>query len=259
MATIGTPGGTPERPAIFFSGPEEFRAWLEANHDTATELWMGLNKLHVPDRGLTWEQAVPEALCFGWIDSVSQRIDDDARRQRWTPRKPSGNWSEVNIAHVERLTAEGRMHPAGLAAFARRREDRSGVYSFENAPRELPPEAAAKLAADAAAAAFWEIATPTYRRIVVYWILSAKQEATRERRLAQLIDDSAAGRLVPPQRYGETPKWVERAAAAAQAAAEASGSEASGSEASGSEAPGTEASGTEASDPDEDGAVDADA
>ncbi len=217
--SIGTPGGTPERPAVFFSGPEEFRAWLEANHDTATELWMGLYKRHVPDRGLTWEQAVPEALCFGWIDSVSQRIDDDARRQRWTPRKPNSNWSSVNIALVAKLTAEGRMHPAGVAAFERRREDRSGVYSHENPDSELPPAFAQKLAADAAASAFWQTATPTYRRQVTHWVLSAKQEATRERRLAQLIDDSAAGRLVPPTRFGATPKWVERAAAAARAAA----------------------------------------
>lgn len=218
-ASIGTPGGTPERPAVFFSGPEEFRAWLEANHDTATELWMGLYKKHVPDRGLTWEQAVPEALCFGWIDSVSQRIDDDARRQRWTPRKPNSNWSSVNIALVEKLTAEGRMHPAGIAAFERRREDRSGVYSHENPESELPPAFAQKLAADAAASAFWQAATPTYRRQVTHWVLSAKQEPTRERRLAQLIDDSAAGRLVPPTRFGATPKWVERAAAAAREAA----------------------------------------
>ncbi|MGR0219948.1 YdeI/OmpD-associated family protein [Agromyces sp. ZXT2-6] len=216
--TIGTPGGTPDRPALFFSGPEEFRAWLEANHETATELWMGLYKKHVPGRGLTWEQAVPEALCFGWIDSVSQRIDDDARRQRWTPRKPSSIWSAVNIAHVERLTAEGRMHPAGLAAFERRRDDRSSVYSHENAEQELPPEYAARLAADAAASAFWAAATPTYRRLVTHWLLTAKQQATRERRLAQLIDDSAAGRLVPFQRYGAMPKWVERAAEAAVAA-----------------------------------------
>ncbi len=217
--TIGTPGGTPERPALFFSGPEEFRAWLEANHAAETELWMGLNKVHVPDRGLTWEQAVPEALCFGWIDSVSQRIDDDARRQRWTPRKPGSNWSAVNIALVARLTAEGRMHPTGTAAFERRREDRSGVYSFENPARDLPPAFAEQLATDAAASAFWDAATPTYRRQVVHWILSAKQEATRERRLTQLIDDSAAGRLVPPMRFGETPKWAERAAGAAHAAA----------------------------------------
>ncbi|PWC03534.1 YdeI/OmpD-associated family protein [Agromyces badenianii] len=224
---IGTPGGTPERPALFFSGPEEFRAWLAANHATETELWMGLFKMHVPDRGLTWEQAVPEALCFGWIDSVSQRIDDDARRQRWTPRKPSSNWSSVNIALVEKLTAEGRMHEAGIAAFERRREERSGVYSHENPEQELPAESAARLAANPAAAAFWQAATPTYRRQVVHWVLSAKQEATRERRLAQLIDDSAAGRLVSFQRYGEVPKWAERAAEAARAAASASPTETS--------------------------------
>nr|WP_274637123.1 YdeI/OmpD-associated family protein [Microbacterium bovistercoris] len=217
-ASIGTPGGTPERPAVFFSGPGEFRSWLEAHHATATELWMGLYLKHVPDRGLTWEQAVPEALCFGWIDSVSQRIDDDARRQRWTPRKPAGNWSSVNIALVERLTAEGRMHPAGIAAFERRRADRSGVYSHERPAQELSPSAQALLAADAAAWAFWEHATPTYRRQAVHWVLSAKQEATRDRRLSQLIDDSAAGRLMPFQRYGQTPKWVEGAAAAARAA-----------------------------------------
>jgi uncharacterized protein YdeI (YjbR/CyaY-like superfamily) len=172
----------------------------------------------VPERGLTWEQAVPEALCFGWIDSVAQRIDDDARRQRWTPRKSASIWSSVNIALVEKLTAEGRMHPAGVAAFERRREDRSGVYSHENPDQELPAEAAARLAASAAASAFWEAATVTYRRQVTHWVLSAKQEATRERRLAQLIDDSAAGLLVPFQRYGEVPKWAERAADAARAA-----------------------------------------
>jgi uncharacterized protein YdeI (YjbR/CyaY-like superfamily) len=215
---IGTPGGTPERPATFFSGPEEFRAWLEAHHDTATELWMGLYKKHVSDRGLTWEEAVPEALCFGWIDSVSQRIDDDARRQRWTPRKPGGNWSSVNIAHVERLTAEGRMHPAGLAAFERRRPDRSGIYSYEGAAEGLAPEHAARLAADPRAAAFWEVATPSYRRLAANWVMTAKQEATRDKRIAQLVDDCAHGRLIPSQRYGVEPRWVARAAEAARQA-----------------------------------------
>lgn len=220
-ATIGTPGGTPERPALFFANPEEFRDWLAVNHATETELWMGLYKKHVPEQGLTWEQAVPEALCFGWIDSVSQRIDDDARRQRWTPRKKASIWSSVNIALVEKLTAEGRMNEAGIAAFERRREDRSGVYSHENPDQELTPDAAARLAQNAAASAFWAAATPTYRRQATHWVLTAKQEATREKRLVQLIDDSAAGLLVPFQRYGETPKWALRAAEAARAAASA--------------------------------------
>ncbi|GAA2163904.1 YdeI/OmpD-associated family protein [Pedococcus bigeumensis] len=216
---IGTPGGTEERPATFFSGPEEFGAWLAANHDSATELWMGLYKKHVPDRGLTWEQAVLEALCWGWIDSVAQRIDDDATRQRWTPRKATSNWSSINIAAVERLKAEGRMQPAGLAAYELRREDRSGVYAYESpGDVELPPEYAALLAHDPAASAFWEVATASYKRVAVHWVVTAKQEATRAKRIAQLVEDSAAGRLIPSQRYGTQPKWVERAAEAARAA-----------------------------------------
>lgn len=110
-------GGSPERPAIFFDDAEDFRAWLEEHHETADELWMGLRRAHVRPRGLTWKEAVPVALCYGWIDSLSQPIDDDARRQRWTPRRARSSWSPTNIAHVERLLAEGLMRPAGLAAF----------------------------------------------------------------------------------------------------------------------------------------------
>ena len=176
---------------------------------------MGLHKKHVPDGGLTWADAVPVALCWGWIDSVAQRIDEDSRRQRWTPRRPGSNWSAVNIAHVERLVAQGRMQPSGLAAFAARREDRSGVYAYENADRDLPQEYAAQLAASAAASAFWDEATPSYRKLATNWVLSAKQSATRDARMGQLVTDSAAGRLIPSQRYGTTPAWVERAALAA--------------------------------------------
>lgn len=216
----GTPGGSGERPAIFFSGPEEFRAWLEENHDTATELWMGLHKKHVPERRLTWAQAVEEALCFGWIDSQSQRIDDDAVRQRWTPRKPSSTWSDVNIRLVAKLVEEGRMTPAGLAAYERRKPDRQGIYSYEQAREPgLAPEYERLLRADPAACAFFDAATPSYRRVCANWVMTAKQAATREKRLAQLLDDSAHGRLVPPMRYGTPPAWLARAA---QAAAEAS-------------------------------------
>lgn len=218
MSSPGRMGGTPERPARFFASAEEFEAWLAAHHDTESELWMGLHKKHVPAGGLTWADAVPVALCWGWIDSVAQRIDEDARRQRWTPRRPGSNWSAVNIAHVERLIAQSRMQPPGLAAFAARREDRSGVYAYENTDRDLPPEYAAQLVASAAASAFWDLATPSYRRVASTWVLSAKQATTRDRRMGQLVADSAAGRLIPSQRYGTTPRWVERAAlAAAQA------------------------------------------
>src|SRR5699024_7700556 len=139
------------------------------------------------DRGLTWADAVIEALCFGWIDSVSQRIDDDARRQRWSPRTPRSTWSRVNIAHVERLMAAGRMHPAGIAAFERRSADRSGTYAHENPEAELAPELQAILDASPAAVAFLAEATPGYRRAVRHWIMSAKRPDTRERRARQLV------------------------------------------------------------------------
>ncbi|HET6693557.1 MAG TPA: YdeI/OmpD-associated family protein [Pedococcus sp.] len=215
---IGTPGGTPERPATFFSGPEEFRRWLEEHHATATELWMGLNKKHVTPRGLTWAEAVEEALCFGWIDSQMQPVDADANRQRWTPRRRGSTWSRVNVDIVERLIADGRMTPAGMAAFERRREDRTAIYSYEQAQRGLPPEYDQRLRESAAASAFWDAATPSYRKTCTAWVLSAKQEATRQKRLAQLIDDSAHGRLVKPLSYGDAPKWVAAAAHAADAA-----------------------------------------
>ncbi len=211
-------GGTPERPARFFATAQEFEDWLAAHHDSETELWMGLHKKHVAEQGLTWGEAVPVALCWGWIDSVSQRIDEDSRRQRWTPRRKGSNWSAINIAHVERLTAEGRMQPSGLAAFQERREDRSVIYSYENPERDLPEAYGAQLAASAAATAFWEVATPSYRRLAVSWVLTAKQEATRDRRMGQLVEASAAGQLIPPQRYGAVPAWLARAAAAASAA-----------------------------------------
>jgi uncharacterized protein YdeI (YjbR/CyaY-like superfamily) len=214
------PGGTPEKPALFFDGPEDFRAWLEEHHEQETELWMGLNKKHVADRGLTWEQAVPEALCFGWIDSRAERIDENAVRQRWTPRKRTSTWSRVNLDLVDQLTKEGRMRPMGIAAWEARRGDRQAIYTYEQAGRlALPENYAAQLAANPAAAAFWAESTPSYQKICINWVQSAKQQATNDRRMAQLVEDSAAGRLVPGQRYGETPKWVERAAAAAKAAA----------------------------------------
>lgn len=211
---IGTPGGTPERPAVFFDNAGEWRAWLEAHHESATELWMGIYKKHVRRGGLTWEEAVPEALCFGWIDSQSQSLGAQAIRQRWTPRRKGSTWSNINVAAVERLSAQGRMTPAGLAAFSSRRADRTGTYSFEQGDLELPPEFAALLAADPLASAWWAGATPGYRKVCTHWVVSAKRPQTGAERMRQLIDDSAAGRLIPSQRYGVEPAWVSRQRAA---------------------------------------------
>ncbi len=214
----GTPGGTPERPALFFSGPSEFRDWLAAHHDSAPDLWMGLRKKHVTDRGLIWEDAVVEALCWGWIDSKVERIDEDAVRQRWTPRRPGSSWSRINIETVERLTAEGRMQPSGLAVFHARKLEASGYTHEAPADVTLPEAYAALMATDPKATAFWEVATPSYRKICIVWVTGAKQQATNDRRMAQLLEDHAAGRMIPSQRYGETPKWVTRAAEAARQA-----------------------------------------
>jgi uncharacterized protein YdeI (YjbR/CyaY-like superfamily) len=149
---------------------------------------------------------------------MAQGIDEHTRRQRWTPRRKGSNWSTINVNAVAELTAQGRMQPPGLAAFALRREDRSGIYAYENRDLELAEPYAAALAADPAAAAFWAEATPSYRKLVVNWVMTAKQEKTRDARAAMLVDDCAAGRLIKGQRYGTTPRWVERAAAAAEAA-----------------------------------------
>ncbi|MGV1005177.1 MAG: YdeI/OmpD-associated family protein [Candidatus Nanopelagicales bacterium] len=208
MAAI--PGGSAQRPAVFFDTAADFREWLAVNHATASELWMGLLRKSSPQSGLNWEDAVLEALCFGWIDSVTQSIDEHTRRQRWTPRQRRSNWSEVNIASAEKLISEGRMRPAGMAAFERRPQAQPG-YSYERAS-QLPPEWEAQLRADPEAERFfYQRATASYRRTCFHWVMSAKREETRAMRLANLIADSAAGQLVKPMRYGETPKWAQPA------------------------------------------------
>ena len=198
----------------FFESPEEFRAWLAANHETASELWMGLRKKHTHPRGLTWADAVPEALCYGWIDSVVHSLGPDAVRQRWTPRRPGSVWSKVNVALVEQLEAAGRMQPAGRAAYERGRADRTGIYAYDQADSgSFPAAYAARLAAVPAADAFWARATASYRKQSIHWVLSAKQQPTRDRRMDQLIDSCAAYLPIPAMRYGEEPAWMRKARA----------------------------------------------
>jgi uncharacterized protein YdeI (YjbR/CyaY-like superfamily) len=144
---------------------------------------------------MTWSEAVDQALCFGWIDSVARRLDDLRRVQRFTPRKPKSNWSAVNIKKVEQLTAQGLMTPAGLAAFARREEARSAVYSYENRRlASLDPEREAQFRGDVGAWEFFSRQAPSYRQTSIYWVMNAKREETRSSRLARLIGVSAEGR-----------------------------------------------------------------
>jgi uncharacterized protein YdeI (YjbR/CyaY-like superfamily) len=182
---------------IFFDSPEAFYAWLEQNHETETEVYVGYWKRHTGKPSLTWSQAVDQALCFGWIDGRVNTIDGDRHRQRFTPRKPGSNWSKINIEKVARLREAGLMRPAGEAAFERRRDDRSGVYSFERGEDPvLEPEQEKRFRANAAAWEFFQSQAPWYRRTAIHLVVSAKKPETRERRLAQLIEDSAAGRRI---------------------------------------------------------------
>jgi uncharacterized protein YdeI (YjbR/CyaY-like superfamily) len=185
---------------IFFASPEEFYAWLEEHHETETEVYVGYYKTHTGRRGMTWSEAVDQALCFGWIDGRANGIDEDRYMQRFTPRRPGSNWSNVNVQKVARLTEAGLMRPAGLAAFERRKDDRTGVYSFERENAELPREYEERLRANPAAAEHFDAKAPWYRRAAVHWVMSAKREETRERRLEQLIEDSASGLDVKPLR-----------------------------------------------------------
>jgi len=184
---------------IYFASPEAFRAWLEEHHETATEVWVGMYKKATGKQGMSWSQAVDEALCFGWIDGIAKRVDEERHRQRFTPRKPTSNWSLVNVEKVAKLRAEGRMRPAGEAAFARRRDDKTGIYTHEQRMHpEFTPEQQAVFQARPDAWAWFQAKAPSYRRQATWWVISAKRPETRERRLAQLIEDSAAGRTIAP-------------------------------------------------------------
>jgi uncharacterized protein YdeI (YjbR/CyaY-like superfamily) len=176
---------------IFFESPAEWRAWLEANHDTAPEVWMGMWKVRTGRPTVTWAQGVREALCFGWIDGQAKRIDDESHMQRFTPRK-STRWSAVNVALVEELEAAGLMHEAGRRAFAAR-DLTEKPYSVSEWPDQLPPELDARLRENAAAVTFWDASPPSYRKMAALHVTSAKREETREKRLATLIADSANG------------------------------------------------------------------
>lgn len=181
----------------FFPTPADFRRWLEKNHATAKELLVGFYKVGSGKPSITWPESVDQALCFGWIDGVRKRVDDDSYTIRFTPRKPTSTWSAVNIQRVKELTRLGLMTPAGLKAFEARKENKSGIYSYEQRTAELPPEYEKVLKANRAAWTFCQAQPASYRKAVMWWIVSARQEPTRLKRLAQLIDLSAQGQLVP--------------------------------------------------------------
>jgi uncharacterized protein YdeI (YjbR/CyaY-like superfamily) len=185
----------------FFATPADFRAWLERHHESHSELIVGFHKRGSGRPSITWPEAVDQALCFGWIDGVRRRIDDASYSIRFTPRKGRSTWSAVNIRRMKELVEEGLVAPAGLAAFERRADDRSAIYSYEQRKAaRLEPDQERRLRADERALVFFEAQPPSYRRAAIHWVTSAKKPETRERRLAQLIECAAAGEPVPPLR-----------------------------------------------------------
>jgi uncharacterized protein YdeI (YjbR/CyaY-like superfamily) len=188
---------------VFFATPQEFRAWLEARHADAREVVVGFHRKGSGRPSMTWPESVDEALCFGWIDGIRRSLGDESYTIRFTPRKPRSTWSAINIGRARELIAEGRMRPAGLAAFEARSDDRSAIYAYEQrSGARLDPEQERELRANADAWAFFESQPPWYRRTATWWVVSAKREETRRKRLRTLIEDSAAGRrlrqLTPP-------------------------------------------------------------
>jgi uncharacterized protein YdeI (YjbR/CyaY-like superfamily) len=193
------PPNEPTSPT-FFATPAAFARWLRRHHAREKVLWVGYHKKGTGRPSLTWPESVREALRFGWIDGVRRSVDAESYTIRFTPRKPTSRWSNVNIRVARELIAGGLMEPAGLAAFEARKGERSGVYTYEQG--ESAAEAAVERAVsrNRAAWAFFRSRPPWYRRTSARWVMSAKREETRKRRLAILIDDSEAGRAIGPLR-----------------------------------------------------------
>ena len=182
--------------ANFFKDPTAFRQWLETHHDSEDELWVGYYKKGTGIPSITWPESVDEALCFGWIDGLRKTIDGDRYRIRFTPRRPRSNWSAVNIGRVAELKKLGKMKPAGLEAFERRKSIPAG-YTYEKKPARLSADYEAAIKSDVKAWEYFNQLAPSYKRHSVHWVMSAKKEATRQRRLKVLIESSRKGCKIP--------------------------------------------------------------
>lgn len=179
---------------IFFSSAEEFRNWLKENHAVKQEIWAGYYKAATGKPTMNWSDSVDQALCFGWIDGIRKSIDSERYCMRFTPRKPDSNWSTVNIKKVEELLAKGLMAPSGIIAFEKRRPDKSGVYSFEREAAVFSEDFKNKFISNEKAWTYFTKAAPSYRKTATFWVVTAKQEATKLNRLMKLIEACEEGR-----------------------------------------------------------------
>jgi uncharacterized protein YdeI (YjbR/CyaY-like superfamily) len=182
---------------FFFRTALNLREWFGQHHATAQEPWVGYYKTSSRKPSITWPESVDEALCVGWIDGIRKRMDDLCYTIRFTPRRPGSIWSAVNIKQVQALSEEGRMQPAGSAAFQARKENKSGIYSYEQRSATLVEPYATRLRQNAAAWAFFQAQPASYQKAANWWVVSAKQEATRLRRLEKLVEDSVHRRTIP--------------------------------------------------------------
>ena len=190
------PLGTEMKPT-FFASPSAFREWLERHHADADVLWVGYYKKSAGKPSITWPESVDQALCFGWIDGVRKSFDDESYMIRFSPRKPGSIWSSVNIKRAKALIEQGQMRPAGLKAYEARKENKSGIYSYEQRSVDLAEPYNGLLKKHKAAWSFFQAQPAYYRKAVSWWVLSAKQEGTRRKRLEKLIAHSARGQRVP--------------------------------------------------------------
>ncbi len=188
----------------FFASPSALRTWFERHHASKRELIVGYYKIGSGKPSVTWSQSVDEALCFGWIDGIRRSIDDVSYCIRFTPRKPTSTWSAINIAKVGTLTAQGLMTPAGIAAFERKKDQKSRIYTYENGTIRLDRPLEMRFKANAGAWNFFCSLPPSYRKTTTAWVMAAKQEETRRRRLDTLIADSARGDKIKPLRTRTT-------------------------------------------------------
>ena len=180
----------------FFASQVEFREWLEKNYETESELLVGFYKVKTGRPSMTWSESVDQALCFGWIDGVRKSLGEDSYTIRFTPRKPKSIWSAINIAKIEELKKRHMMRPAGIAAFEKRDESRSAIYAYENRPKVFAGDFEKRFKKDEKAWEFFTSQAPSYQRTAIYWVMSAKQEATKLSRLEKLIDASRAGKRI---------------------------------------------------------------
>lgn len=192
-----------EKSVLFFPTQKDLRKWFEKNHKKEEELFVGYYKISSGKPSVTWSESVDEAICFGWIDGIRRSVDEESYCIRFTPRNPKSNWSAINIKKVEELTRLGLMKPEGVKAFSFRKEEKSKIYSYENPAVWFEKSYEKRFKANKEAWKYFQSMAPSYQKTTMRWVMSAKQDATRLKRLEELIRDCALGQKIKAMNYGK--------------------------------------------------------